>query len=175
MSTSEPVPITISNVGTDGERLTGLPVYVRLTPVRRLGLVPRLLSLGLSAGCVLLLGVAASISPDARGVGTHEQLGIAPCTFMAVYGWPCPSCGYTTSFSLFAHLRWGQSLYNQPMGFLLALATAMVAWGGAYVALTGKPLHRLFGRFFTGKWVLAVTVLMVLAWGWKMGLVKGLW
>jgi hypothetical protein len=143
--------------------------------VERLGFVQRLVALGVGVMAMGLLVVAGGINPDPRGVGTHEQLGMAPCTFMAVFGLPCPSCGYTTSFSLFAHFRWAGSAYNQPMGFLLAVMCAMAGWGAVYVACTGKPLHRLFARYVTGRTVLGVTIFLVLAWGWKMGEVKGLW
>ena len=78
-------------------------------------------------GLLLVLGIATRLSPDPRGVGTHEQLRalglppLPPCGFLAATGWPCPSCGYTTTFALAAHGRWIAAFVNQPMGFLVFL------------------------------------------------------
>lgn len=83
---------------------------------------------GLSAWFVL--GAAAWLRPDARGFGTHQQLGLPPCMFEAMVGVPCPGCGLTTSF---AHMAHGQPLaafgahLMGPLLFLLTLAVG-VAW-----------------------------------------------
>ena len=58
-------------------------------------------------GC-LVFAVAAILSPyDADGRplshGTHRQLGLPPCAMRLLTGLPCPSCGMTTSSSLFMH------------------------------------------------------------------------
>jgi hypothetical protein len=46
-----------------------------------------------------LLATARSLTPDARGFGTHEQLGLTPCSFYRWTGWQCPTCGATTAWS----------------------------------------------------------------------------
>ena len=51
------------------------------------------------------LAVAASLEPDPRGHGTHQQFGLPPCTVYQVFGVRCPTCGMTTSW---AHLVRGQ-------------------------------------------------------------------
>ena len=33
-------------------------------------------------------------------MGTHQQLGLPPCNFVTLTGYPCPACGMTTSFAL---------------------------------------------------------------------------
>src|SRR5207302_1856701 len=52
-----------------------------------------------AAALVTLLATARMLSPDDRGHGTHEQLGLPPCTFYLTFGRPCPACGMTTSWA----------------------------------------------------------------------------
>lgn len=81
------------------------------------------------AGCVLLglLATAAWLTPSPQGIGTHQQLGLPPCTVVAWFGFPCPSCGMTTSW---AHLLRGhvQDAFRANAGGAL-LALAAVACG----------------------------------------------
>jgi len=82
-------------------------------------------SLLLMAGFVL----ARSLDPDPRGFGTHQRLGLPPCTFRAVFGISCPGCGMTTSFSHYVRGSMAESVRTNPAGFALALVcTAMIPW-----------------------------------------------
>ena len=58
-------------------------------------------ALVLSCGTVLV--VAALLTPRASGQGTHQQLGLPACSFLVQTGYPCPSCGLTTSVVAMAH------------------------------------------------------------------------
>lgn len=53
---------------------------------------------GLAFVLTLLL-VARSLDPSGRGYGTHQQLGLPPCTSILLWGVRCPACGMTTSWS----------------------------------------------------------------------------
>ena len=83
----------------------------------------------LALGLLALLAVAAFLRPDPRGLGTHQQFGLPPCTFRFFFGRPCPTCGMTTSW---AHLVRGQligALRASVGGTLLgALAVVGVPW-----------------------------------------------
>ena len=83
----------------------------------------------LALGLLALLAVAAFLRPDPRGLGTHQQFGLPPCTFRFFFGRPCPTCGMTTSW---AHLVRGQligALRASVGGTLLgALAVVSVPW-----------------------------------------------
>ena len=52
-------------------------------------------------GLLLPLGAAVRLQPAREGLGTHQQLGLPPCTFRVLFDRPCPSCGMSTSW---AHL-----------------------------------------------------------------------
>ena len=88
-----------------------------------------------AAGAVAwpVLGTAAWLHPDARGFGTHQQLGLPPCTFEAMTRVPCPGCGLTTSFAAMAHGHVVEALRAHLMGpllFALTVAVAAAAPGG---------------------------------------------
>ena len=65
----------------------------------RLRWLERVLAMLAGSVLVVLLGTAAWLAPSARGMGTHQQLGLPPCTSVQWFGIRCPSCGMTTSWS----------------------------------------------------------------------------
>jgi hypothetical protein len=88
-------------------------------------------------GMFLLCGfaVAHRLEPDPRGFGTHEQLGMPPCTFRELFGISCPSCGMTTSISSFAQARFFESARTNLGGFVLAAACLIqIPWSLASAA-----------------------------------------
>lgn len=91
----------------------------------------------LVAWSLFLLGgfvLAFSLTPDPRGFGTHERLGLPPCTFRALFGIRCPTCGMTTSFAYLTRGRFSQALEANAAGVVLAAACAVQipwCWGSA--------------------------------------------
>lgn len=82
-------------------------------------------------GCLLfgLLLTAGVLKPNSDGMGTHQQLGLPPCTMVALFGIRCPSCGMTTSWSHFMRGAFVSSWEANPGGFLLAIvATIAGVW-----------------------------------------------
>jgi hypothetical protein len=67
---------------------------------------------------VIVLIIARILQPSSQGIGTHEQIGLPPCTFHRLTGIPCPSCGLTTSFAHAARLDFIASLTTQPFGLI---------------------------------------------------------
>jgi len=115
--------------------------------------------------CLLLtagFSVAFRLQPDPRGFGTHQQLGLPPCSFRSLVDVPCPSCGMTTAFSHFVRGHWGQSLRANCSGFLLALiCAAQVPW--CLISLwTGRfwRVQRLDVLFLTVLLVLSGSALL---------------
>ena len=104
----------------------------RAAPPRRLlDRAAWVVALGLAWPVVAL---SAWLRPDARGFGTHQQLGLPPCSFEAVTRVPCPGCGLTTSFTSMAHLHVLDAFRAHLMGpllFVLTLGVAALAPVGA--------------------------------------------
>lgn len=93
----------------------------------------------LAAIPLTLLVVASRLEPNSNGLGTHQQLGLPPCSMRVIFGIRCPGCGMTTSWAHFTNGDWSSSMAVNPGGFLLAgfsLAFACIAmgtcWTGRY-------------------------------------------
>ena len=122
----------------------------------------------LAFGCALVLGAAAMLEPDARGYGTHTQLGLPSCGFRFLTGLPCPGCGLTTAFAYAIRGEWLLASSANPLGmllFVLVCATVPLSIAGA---LRGWSLDTLFERFFLGRWALAVAGCGVALWAARL-------
>jgi hypothetical protein len=157
-----------------GGKLPGLAhavpnIYAVAPAAPPVSLLGRLVAAALAGACLAVLVVAAGLTPSRDGFGTHRSaLGMPACNFLATTGMPCPSCGMTTSFAWVTKGQVAASLYVQPMGTVLALLAAATVWGGLYVALTGRPAHRLL-RLLPPRYTLFPLLLLgILAWGWKI-------
>jgi hypothetical protein len=124
------------------------------------------------AGAVLigLLVLASRLMPSPRGLGTHQQLGLPPCTIVAWYGIRCPSCGMTTAW---AHLVRGElaaAFRASAGGALLAMAAVV---SGPWLVASGVR----------GRWVVgpppeavtlglgfAVALVMMIEWAVRLAL-----
>jgi Protein of unknown function (DUF2752) len=92
---------------------------------------------------LFLLGgflLSSRLQPDPRGFGTHEGLGLPPCTFRLLAGLPCPSCGMTTSFANFVRGEWTRALHANAGGVFLALVCVMQIPWCASSAFRGRLL-----------------------------------
>ena len=106
-----------------------LPVPVPAPAAVATGLTDRLMNLAWAALGAVPLGTAFVLTPSEKGVGTHQQLGLPPCTFLWLTGLPCPFCGMTTSWTHAAHGNILSSFTTQPMGLVLfALDAVIVVW-----------------------------------------------
>ena len=118
----------------------------------------------LAAGFAL----AASLDPDPRGYGTHQRLGLPPCTVRALFGVPCPTCGMTTSFANFVRGRFVRSAAANATGSLLATACAAQLPWIAVSVLRG----RLVGVRRPDRLALAVALplaaLALAEWGFRL-------
>ena len=139
------------------------PCQVETKPrwIRLRGLV--LLAVGAGA---IVLGLVMHPSDD--GLGTHKQLGLPACSFLAATGWPCPTCGLTSSYAFCLHGRFGQAWKSQPFGFYLALASLILTVVGAVELASGRSL---LWRLRPKWWLLAAVI--GLPAGWIFRLITG--
>lgn len=123
--------------------------------------------------CALVLAIAAWLQPDPAGIGTHRQLGIARCSWPVAWGIPCPTCGMTTAFALTVRGHWLDAFRTQPLGLLLALATAGVGVLATVEAVTRRRRRINWYRVRPRILVVAGVLLAVLAWSYKILVFRG--
>jgi hypothetical protein len=73
--------------------------------------------------------LARCLHPSELGFGTHEALGLPPCSAISWFGIPCPTCGMTTSWAHLVRGNLGMSWQCNPGGTCLALVAMLtVVW-----------------------------------------------
>ncbi|HEY1599746.1 MAG TPA: DUF2752 domain-containing protein [Pirellulales bacterium] len=128
----------------------------------------RLLLGACGAGLAGLLVVAASLHPNPAGLGTHEQLGLPPCTFRSLFGIRCPSCGMTTSWSHATHGHWRQALAANVGGTLLAVVAVVVATVCVISAVRGRWLVKIPNDWVWATGALALAAITLLDWAIRL-------
>ncbi len=120
----------------------------------------------------LIAGFAFSLSlvPDQRGFGTHQQLGLPPCSFRVLFGTFCPTCGGTTCFSFFVRGHWWLAIKANPAVFLLALwCAAMIPW--SWISISQKRAVGIEDPAHVVAWGLVIfCTLAILQWGCRVAL-----
>lgn len=135
----------------------------------------RLLGFAVLVPSAALLGLSHQLVPDPTGMGTHHQMGLGTCTILSMTGWPCPTCGMTTTFALAADGRLLAAFVNQPFGFALFLGTALAAGLGlADLLVPRRRLRRVGAWVWAREGIVALALLlgMLLGWVWKLALVQ---
>ncbi|MGN6545824.1 MAG: DUF2752 domain-containing protein [Aureliella sp.] len=87
----------------------------------RSSLISRISAVAVMLIVIALLATARTLSPSPLGYGTHQQLGLPPCTSVALLGLRCPACGMTTSWSYAMRGQWGSALNANAGGLGLVL------------------------------------------------------
>jgi hypothetical protein len=121
----------------------------------------------LAVGALAVAGVLATarrLEPDPRGYGTHVRLGLPPCSFLAVTGTRCPSCGMTTAFACAVRGRLGAAWRANPAGTLLAPSCALLVPWLLAAAIAGRPWGFRTLDLPLTVLVVATVALSLLAW-----------
>lgn len=127
-------------------------------------LLQRLLWWSIVVGCALVLATAASVEPDARGYGTHTQLGLPPCGFLLLTGFPCPGCGLTTAFAYGIRGHWVLAARANPLGLVLFLVVGACVPLGVIAALRGWSVDAVIERWALDRWALALAGCAIVVW-----------
>ena len=125
-------------------------------------------------GAFGLLAVAFFLTPNTAGIGTHHQLGLPKCGWIAVADLPCPTCGMTTSFSYTVRGQFISAFFAQPLGLLLAIATGVIGVFALITVFTGRSFALFWYRFATMKYLILIAVLALIAWGFKILIHRGI-
>ena len=111
--------------------------------------------------------VLARVTPDARGHGTHEQLGMDVCGWPIVYGVPCPTCGCTTAAAQLVHGDVFGAFATQPFGATLALVGLAAGVHAALCLWRRRSFVDVLVRLPFWKLVFYGFVLLLASWGYK--------
>lgn len=95
---------------------------------------------GLVVAIPLVVACFLTPDPDGKGYGTHEQMGLPPCTFTTATGVRCPSCGMTTSWAYFVRGRVDRAILSNSGGTLLALIASISAPWALATGVSGRFL-----------------------------------
>lgn len=119
-------------------------------------------------GLLACLGVASWLTPDPQGRGTHQQLGLPPCSSVSILGMRCPACGMTTSWALMMEGQVVQAIQTNTGGTLLfMIAFSCVPWI-AWILWTGsRHAKDHLGIFVLAGSITSMTIAMVL-WMWEL-------
>lgn len=138
-----------------------------VVPVMRLWV--RALLVVVVVGLGVVFAIALYIDPYRGGqpwhMETHRQLGLPPCSFKEATGYPCPSCGMTTSFALLVRGDVWNALQANAVGALLAaFCMVLIPWGIA-CSVVGRFLFVHALERVATRLVVAFFLLMLLRWG----------
>ena len=128
----------------------------------------RLVAAGVALAALAPLVIASLLEPSSDGLGTHRQLGLPACSWVAGLGLPCPSCGMTTAFSFAARGELGTAFATQPAGAVLAMLTAIVAVVAAWTAATGSRIGELLWSAMDRRAWWSLLGVVALAWIYKI-------
>lgn len=126
-------------------------------------LLDRLVSLLFVGSAAGFLWFLLELTPDPRGHGTHEQLGMAACGW-AAQGTPCPTCRVTTAATHLVQLHLLDAIRTQPFGAALAGFGLWLAGVAAWCLARGRSyLDYLLGLPY-GSIAVCGAVLLLGSW-----------
>ncbi|MCC6798265.1 MAG: DUF2752 domain-containing protein [Candidatus Hydrogenedentes bacterium] len=119
-------------------------------------------------GCAGIVVIATFLTPDPRGFGTHEQLGLPPCVSTKFLHVPCPVCGMTTAFSLMAHARPIDAFRTQPAGTAF-FVICLFGFGAAQSTFVLGHVPPFIARIASSRQTMwAIGVLLTAGWLYKV-------
>jgi Protein of unknown function (DUF2752) len=132
------------------------------------GRIDKLVAVGLLVSACAILAIAVWLKPDARGYGTHTQLGLPPCLFLRLTHLPCPSCGLTTCFAYAVRLQFWKAFLANPFGILAFLGTVSLIPVSILLLWRRMSFRRITENAHFIQGVYAATALYFLSWIFKL-------
>lgn len=106
---------------------------------------------------LVVTAIAVWLTPSSAGHGTHQQLGLPPCSTVLLWNRPCPGCGMTTSFTATVHGRWVEAWNAHPfgiIGYVVFTASALVciyAWfAKKFIETSSRTYRNVVGGLIIG-------------------------
>ncbi len=115
-----------------------------------------------------LLIIASKLEPNPTGFGTHQQLGLPPCTSVVLFGWRCPACGMTTSWALLLHGRMVDALATNAAGVAFALIAIAYLPASCYFTMVGRATKGAWFSLALGISLLASMAIAAVQWLGRM-------
>lgn len=121
---------------------------------------------------LMISTVGMMLTPSPDGVGTHEALGLPPCGFLVITGYPCPSCGLTTSISLLLHGHIIDAFMVQPFGLILFVTLFIMAGLSITALLIKIPFSVILNSNNLERVQMFLLASMIIAWIYKIFIMK---
>ncbi len=115
-----------------------------------------------------ILVTARCLEPASAGFGTHQQLGLPPCTSIALYGIRCPSCGMTTAWSLATRGEFLEAARMNCGGLLLALIALGYIPASGYFSWRGRSTRSGWFSLALGISILTSLAIAITQWLWRL-------
>jgi hypothetical protein len=115
---------------------------------------------------------ACLLTPSSTGYGTHQQLGLPPCGFLTLTGYPCPSCGITTSLAYLLHGDVVHSLVSQPFGTVFYAAMLFAASISLISIWRRIPAAEILSADSIERIQYGLLLIFFLSWFYKIYLMK---
>lgn len=112
----------------------------------------------------IVITLATQLTPDPSGHGTHQQLGLPPCGFIYITGYPCPGCGLTTAFSHMVRLDFVGAARSNPFGILLFMVSFTTIWVSLYGFIKRLPVLQTLERLQFERWAVLLSVTAITVW-----------
>jgi len=134
----------------------------------RAGFRYRFMALIIALACASILIIAACITPQPSGIGSHTQLHLPACGFLQRNSYPCPTCGMTTALAYLVRGRVIMAFITQPAGALAGLLCLAITCLAGYAAVTAERLDKYIDFISFNLFYIMVTlsVIVLLSWLW---------
>ncbi len=121
-------------------------------------------------GLALLCPTAMAflLVPDSRGYGTHEQLGLPPCTLVVLFGLRCPTCGSTTAFAHLARGRLIEAFVANVAATLLAFLLVPTGIWVCLAAIRGRWLVTAPSGAVAAAVAVGFLVIAIVDWAYRL-------